>query len=168
VIEFQIVFLKHLFSEDRPFKVVPILCSLSHAFFDPDRGFGEQRQRFDKFSRALCAVASSYKGSVCYIASADLDHIGPRYGDSFQPSEAHTNTTMARDRQLMQKLEKMDLEGFIHAIAEDDDSGRICGFSPIVTMLSCMDASHGRLLDLDYAKVDDQGSYVSFASMIFY
>jgi hypothetical protein len=31
-----------------------------------------------------------------------------------------------------------------------------------------MKASEGRLLSLDYAKVDDRNSFVSFSSMIFY
>jgi hypothetical protein len=167
VIEFQVIFLKHLYKE-KPFKVAPILCSLSHLFFDPGAGFEESKSRFDKFCGALSRVSGAQDGSVCYIASADLDHIGPRYGDQFSPNQAHINNSLERDRLLMESLERLDLDGFISGISKDNDAGRVCGFSPIVAMLSCMEATQGHLLDLDYSEVDEKGSFVSFASMIFY
>ncbi len=168
VIEFQTIFLKHLLGDSRDFKVVGILCSLSHVFFTDGQRFAAQKHRFDTFCEALAKTVKSYDGSVCFIASADLDHIGPRYGDNYSPSKAQALKTLNKDRELLDLLAKLDLQGFIDAISKDNDSGRVCGFSPIVTMLSCMDASEGSLLDLDYVNVDDQGSYVSFASMIFY
>ncbi len=168
VIEFQTIFLQHLFGSRRHFTIVPILCSLSHLYFDSTSRFSERLRFFDAFCEAVKRVCAGLDKKVCFIASADLDHIGPRYGDSFIPQQETVNQALERDHMLLKRLENMDLGSFIDRIVQDNDSGRICGFSPITTMLRCMDAAEGRLLGLDYAHVDDESSFVSFSSMVFY
>jgi predicted class III extradiol MEMO1 family dioxygenase len=76
--------------------------------------------------------------------------------------------SLEKDRRLISFLERVDMAGFIAEVAGDNDSRRICGFSPITTMLGCMDASSGQFLGLDFAHVDDRNSFVTFTSMIFY
>ena len=168
VIEFQVIFLQYLFGGRHPFTIVPILCSLSHHFFDDDGPFKSQRRVLEEFCAGLKEVCRGSSRSVCFIASADLDHVGPRYGDSFIPDRGTIAEALEKDVSLLASLENMDLGGFIQQIARENDSRRICGFSPITTMFHCMDASEGRMLALDYACVDDRSSFVSFASAIFH
>jgi AmmeMemoRadiSam system protein B len=166
VIEFQVIFLQHVLSGRHEFTIVPVLCSLSHLLFGDDDALKEPREVFEKFCRAMREACQSR--SVCFIASADLDHVGPRYGDSFVPHPGTVRESLDKDREMMASLERLDVDGFIRQVAVDGDSKRICGFSPITAMLHCMDASEGRLLSLDHAQVDERNSFVSFASMIFY
>lgn len=168
VIEFQIIFLQHVFSGRHDFKVLPILCSLSHHTFDHGAECEKQRQLFHEYCRALKDVCSRSDRSVCFIASADLDHIGPRYGDNFEPHQGTVREALERDSQLVKSLERIDRHGFVLHVASDNDARRICGFSPITAMLECMEATEGRLLSLDYARVDSRNSFVSFTSMIFH
>ncbi len=168
VIEFQVVFLQYLLASRHEFTIVPILCSLSHHIFENRDHLVEPRDRFDGFCRALKAACAASGKSVCFVASADLDHIGPRYGDSFIPHKGTVSETLENDDRILRHLERLDVESFIGDVARDNDSRRICGFSPITTMLHCMDATEGSLLSLDYAQVDDRNSFVSFASMIFH
>jgi hypothetical protein len=168
VVEFQVVFLQHVFGGRHPFRVVPILCSLPHDLFSGNRAAGESRRVFDEFCEALRETASEASGNVCFIASADLDHIGPRYGDTFVPNQRTITTTLEHDGDLLRMLERVNIDGFVQTVASENDARRICGFSPIVTMFHCMEASQGKLLALDYARVDDRNSFVSFASMIFH
>lgn len=168
VVEFQVVFLQHVLAERHPFTVVPVLCSLSHHLFSGMEAMNEQRRLFDEFCCALKDVCKDSARTVCFIASADLDHIGPRYGDAFVPHKGTITSTLEKDEELLHMLERIDVDGFVGTVARENDSRRICGFSPIVTMFYCMEASHGKLLALDYAQVDDRNSFVSFASMIFH
>ena len=168
VIEFQVIFLQYIFGGRHSFAIVPILCSLSHHFFDESGPFTTERQAVEEFCVALKEVCGRSSRSVCFIASADLDHVGPRYGDSFIPHSGTISEALEKDASLLSSLERIDLDGFIQQVASDNDSRRICGFSPITAMLRCMDASEGRMLALDYARVDDKNSFVSFASMIFH
>jgi len=168
VIEFQVIFLQFLFSAARRFKIVPILCSLSHDMFSDDDAHADQRRLFEGFCHALKETCRTIDRSVCFIASADLDHIGPRYGDSFVPHRGTVADALEKDESLLRALERVDVREFIRGVTRDNNARRICGFSPITTMLHCMDPAAGRLLSLDYAGVDDRSSFVSFTSMIFH
>ena len=168
VIEFQVLFLQYLFAGRHQFKIVPVLCALSHEIFNEDGRVSAHRQIFDEFCTALKEACRKSPGSVCFIASADLDHIGPRYGDPFVPHRGTVAESLEKDDSMLKSLEKLDVAGFIRTVVREGDARRICGFSPITTMFYCMDASEGRLLSLDYAHVDNRNSFVSFTSMIFH
>jgi len=168
VIEFQLIFLQYLFAGRHSFTVLPVLCSLSYHLFDNDEGFSQQQRLFKEFCAALKEACLRSGKSVCFIASADLDHIGPRYGDSFVPHQGTVRQSIEQDGKLLRALERIDVNEFIQSVAREKDERRICGFPPITTMFHCMEASEGRLLSLDYATVDSMNSFVSFSSMIFY
>jgi MEMO1 family protein len=168
VIEFQLIFLQHILAAHHKFTVVPVLCSFSHNLFHDNQNLSNEKQRFDEFCQAVKDVCQRNSKTVCFIASADLDHIGPRYGDSFMPHKGTVNDSLEKDSKMLGYLERLDLDGFIEQIARENDCRRVCGFSPITAMLNCMDATEGRLLGLDYAQVDNRNSFVSFASMIFH
>jgi len=168
VIEFQLIFLQYVFGGTHKFTVLPVLCSLSYHLFNQNPGLAEHRKLFDGFCGALRDVCRQSSKTVCFIASADLDHIGPRYGDNFIPNEGTVAEALEEDGKLLRPLERIDVGGFIGGVAREKDARRICGFPPITTMLHCMDAAEGRLLSLEYAPVDNMNSFVSFTSMIFY
>jgi MEMO1 family protein len=167
VIEFQLIFLQHVLGNDHRYQIVPILCAISHHYFDGDGEFTGKHSQFKDFCAALKAVCKASGKSVTFIASADWDHIGPRYGDSFIPDHRSVAGALERDRGLIVLLERMDVENFTTGIIRQNDSARICGFSPIVTMLHTMEAEKGELLSLDYTTVDDRNSFVTYASMVF-
>ncbi len=168
VIEFQVIFLQHVFAARHSYTIVPVLCSLSPQTLDETGPLQDQKTKFDEFCRAFRSACQHIGKSVCFIASADLDHIGPRYGDGFIPHKGTVSQTLENDRRMLGYLEALDLPGFVRHVSSDQETSRVCGFSPIAAMLHCMDASEGRLLALDYAPVDDRNSFVSFASMIFH
>jgi MEMO1 family protein len=168
VIEFQLIFLQYLLSDRHSFSIVPILCSFPHHIFDQDQTQQPDRIAFDQFCHALREVCRRTTKSVCFIASADLAHIGPRYGDNFVPHQGTISDVLQKDMESLGYLQSIDVQGFIRSVVRDHDSRRICGFPPITTMFHCMDAKQGQLLSLDFAQVDDRNSFVSFTSMIFY
>jgi MEMO1 family protein len=168
VIEFQLIFLQYLFGGRRRFTILPVLCSLSYHLFNNDADYSEQKQLFREFCAALKKVCQGSGKTVCFIASADLDHIGPRYGDDSVPHQGTVSQTLEQDGKLLHALERLDVNKFIQSVAREKDARRICGFPPITTMFHCMEASEGYLLSLDHATVDSMNSFVSFSSMIFY
>ena len=168
VIEFQLIFLQYLFAQRHEFKILPVLCSLSHHIFQDQIRFADLKNRFDEFCSALRAACAARSQTVCFVASADLDHIGPRYGDPFVPHGGTVREALQKDREMLKTLERVDVDEFIRYICQENDARRICGFSPITTMLNSMDATEGTVLNLDHAQVDDRGSFVNFTSMIFY
>jgi AmmeMemoRadiSam system protein B len=168
VIEFQAVFLQYILGGRRDFRILPVLVSITPTMFGNRAECEAEKALFDRFCTALKEVMRKSSKSVCFIASADLDHIGPRYGDSFVPHHGTVRDSLEKDRSMITHLEQFDVEAFIGHVARENDTRRICGFSPITAMVHCMDACPGTLLDLDFVHVDDRNSFVSFCSMIFH
>ena len=59
------------------------------------------------------------------------------------------------------------MPGFFNEIAKDQDRRRICGFSPLYSLIHLLNGSRGKTLNYDQAFTPETGSAVTFASMIF-
>ena len=166
-IEFQLIFLQHLLRRRSSFTFVPILCSFSYQLFEYEH-FSEDRKLVEDFSGALRQTIEQYDGRVCFIASVDFSHVGPRYGDDVTPDDSFLQQVSAVDHKLIKSLENVDSNAFHGAIRNVDDRYRVCGYSSLMTMLKSIQAKKGELLDYANTCVDEQSSTVTFASMALY
>lgn len=166
-VEFQCLFLRYLYPEPFPLRIVPILCGsyqeaienhLSPMEISPIRQFVE----------ALRDAITSYKEEVCFIASADLAHMGLQFGDPQGINEYGLRVLSREDQEMLGYVEKIDGEGFFSSILEERDRRRICGLPPIYTMLKVLNANEGRLLKYGQAFTQETQSVVTFASLAFY
>lgn len=166
-IEFQTVFLQHLFGAQKDFTIVPILCSYAYLMMT-DQRFAREKKIIQDFAEALRATIAAAKRRVCLIASVDLSHVGPRYGDRKTIDAAFLQDVGRADQQLLKEIEAVDAEGFVNANAAIEDLYRVCGFAPIHTLLAATTAKHGRTLKYEQGRVDDRESVVSYASAVLY
>jgi hypothetical protein len=165
-IEFQIVFLQHLYGETIPYTIVPVLCSIDpELFFRPE--FEEKRLVFHEFISRLRQTIIESPGKTCLIASVDLDHIGPRYGDGFTPNGATIQQILKSDLEFLEYLEQLKEREFLEMARQINPLRKICGFGPLYTLLKALDGVQGKLLHLDHSIVDSRNSFVTFASMVF-
>ncbi len=149
-IELQVVVLKHL--ARRPFAVVPILCSSIAHLAEP----GHLTSRFlDALRRAVGGR------NVCFVASADLAHVGPGYGDPRPPTSAEVAWLEAEDRRTLGFLEAGDAEGFHRAAVRYDARRRLCGIAPTYAAIR---ASGRAARLLHYERWTDGRDSVSFAA----
>ncbi|HNT34971.1 MAG TPA: AmmeMemoRadiSam system protein B [bacterium] len=163
VIEFQVTFLQHSFSSR--VKIVPILCSFDHSMVDGE-SFPNESRRIQSFCRALKTCIEEFPGT-CVIASADLSHLGPLYGDPEGLDEKGILSLEQGDNEILQSIESGSASGFAEAIRKNDNATRICGFPPIYTMLSVLGDQRGLVLDYGGTQMDEHGSVVTFASVVF-
>jgi AmmeMemoRadiSam system protein B len=166
-IEFQCVFLRYLYPEPIPLKIVPILSGSFHEAIE-QRVSPMELKPVRQFIEALKAAISSLGREVCYFASADLAHMGLQFGDREGISEYGLRVLSQEDQELLEYAEKMDGEGFFSSISRERDQRRICGFPAIYTMLKVMKAKEGKLLKYGQAFTPETQSVVSFASLGFY
>ena len=159
-IEFQTLFLKLLLPKVR---IVPILCSFS---------VEEIEQRSDDIlgvAQSLKETIDNYSKSVCLLASVDLAHIGPRYGDPFRPHAGTVRENKDGDHQLLETMITADAEAFASILVRERNHRRICGLPPLYVMLKILEETvEGELLHYDYTEVDGERSFVTYASMAFY
>ena len=107
--------------------------------------------------------------SVGIIASVDMAHVGPRYGDRYKPHKATIQENLSSDESLLKLLEKCQADDFIQKINRDANSRKICGVAPLYTMAKALEGrANGTTLRQSHAIVDGEGSFVTFASMAFY
>lgn len=165
-IEFQLVFLDYLYNNKKPFKILPVLCSSFHDIMGQEDS-PQQKPYLFEFINALRHVIADSSYRSCYIASADLAHVGLRFGDDTAPSEASLKELESKDRAMLSCVERLDGDGFFESIQQEKDSRKICGLPPIYTLLKLMDAEQGKLLDYQQSVESEAGSVVTFTSMVF-
>jgi AmmeMemoRadiSam system protein B len=166
-IEFQCLFLRFLYPEPLPLKIIPILCGSFHEVIE--KGISPMEFKpIRQFIEALEDSISSLGKRVCYIASADLSHIGLQFGDREGVGDYGLRVLAAEDQEMLGYVERMDGEVFFSSILKERDRRRICGLPAIYTMLQVIKAKEGKLLKYSQAFTPETQSVVSFASLAFY
>ena len=162
-IEFQAVFLSYLYAGRRDIRIVPVLTSFAHEALARGQR-PDDDPRVGRFLDALADLAGSGR-RVAFIAGADLAHVGPRFGDPQPVSPAELGTIDREDREMLRAVQAGDPEGFFESVRADGDRRRICGLSPIYTLLRVRAGAKGLLRQ--YGQWPDPQGVVSFASVVF-
>ena len=161
-VEFAVLYLQHRL-KDHPFTIVPILCGGFLHLLDEGKKPSEDAG-FETLIQAVRETASAKDGNTIYLASIDLSHVGPRFGDP--PTDERVRAEVEqRDRAALDAAVRGDADAWFEAIASHDDATRICGFAPTYALLRCAEPGAGRLLRYDQSIEDDQ-SMVSIASAV--
>jgi MEMO1 family protein len=163
-IEFQAVFLQYLYGGRRDVRVVPVLTSFVHEALARRRR-PEDDPRVGRFLDALADTAAASGRRVAFIAGADLAHMGPRFGDPTPVSADELATIEREDRAMLRAVEAGDAAAFFESVRRDGDRRRICGLSPIYTLLRVLGGAPGALRR--YGQWPDPEGVVTFASMVF-
>ena len=172
-LEFQVVYLKYIAAlqaertgKARPFKIVPILVSSFHSMVQ-SRTPPEKNPQIGSFLNALRRLAQKETRQVCFVAGVDLAHVGMQFGDPEPLTPEFLRWVEEEDQRLVDKLASLDAPGFFAEIAKDQDRRRICGFSPLYSLIHVLDGSRGKCLKYDQAFTAETGSAVTFTSMVF-
>lgn len=163
VIEFQVVFLQYLLGE-RAFTIIPILCN---SFHDMILG-GVSPLEYPLYHDALSVLKERLAPhpSLCFIASADLAHVGPQFGDGESVTAGLLTQVKSKDLEMLGHVAHLQEEEFYHYIRQEGDRRNICGLPPIYALLHLMEAQKGEVLH--YQQWHDPQGAVTFASMAFY
>ncbi len=169
-IEFQLPFLQETVGTSpsgASLSMVPILSAFSpDNVLDPaQRDFADRIERFVSVLQA--AIAASGR-RVCLIASANLAHIGLRYGDDKAPTDFSFHRCMQSDLEMLKHVENIDARGFAQFLAKERDVRHVLGFSAIYLLLRLLDGDKGEVLRYDREIVDQFNSTITYASASFF
>jgi len=173
-LEFQVVFLKYIAQQraalrgepERPFKIVPILVSSFHTAV-LEQVLPEKTPMVGKFLDALRELMSQEARQLCLVAGVDLAHVGRQFGDREPITKDFLKWVESEDRLLVERLSALDAPGFFREIAKDQDRRRICGFSPLYSLIHLLDGRRGTQLKYSQAFTPETGSAVTFTSLVF-
>lgn len=103
---------------------------------------------------------------VLFIASADLAHVGPRFGDLEPLSDDDRDSLEHRDRETLKPVLSGDAQGFLAEIRRERDRRRVLGLSAIYTFLQAARVTSGHIRC--YAQCSaESSSYISTATIIY-
>ncbi|MBI5624941.1 MAG: AmmeMemoRadiSam system protein B [Elusimicrobia bacterium] len=170
-LEFQAVWLKHLWRDQAP-AWVPILVS-SFERFCPDRppsGVATVEGAIAGIGAALKARADA-GARILVLAGVDLAHVGPRFGDKEMPGPEGEARIEKEDRASLDLALALKADEFYLSVVKDGDWRKVCGLSAVYTACRWMSAlsggkASGKLLSYGQAP-DPMGGLVSFAAAIF-
>ncbi|MFH1681011.1 MAG: AmmeMemoRadiSam system protein B, partial [Candidatus Eisenbacteria bacterium] len=166
-IEFQALFVRYLFGEET--KIAPLLSSYTPLHLAPeesDEAAVEARERIQRTIDAIRTLVERRPGRVLLVASADLSHVGPRYGDRAAPSHRERDLLEASDRALIGSILSADADALSSRITATGDRTRVCGYPPVHLLLSVLGGGRGALVRYEQAVMGEEGSVVSFASIV--
>lgn len=164
-IEFQVIFLQHLFGPR--IRVVPVLCgSYAHSIYLG--GMPEDDENVRRALGTLGEIAARESDRLLWVLGVDMAHIGRRYGDDLiaTAGQGEMEIVARRDRERIQRMESGDARGFWDLVQQNRDDLNWCGSAPIYTFLKAIPSARGRLLRYDQWNIDEQ-SVVSFAGIEF-
>jgi AmmeMemoRadiSam system protein B len=168
-IEFQVVFLQHLFGPR--VRVVPVLCGA----FSRGMQAGARPEDDEAVRRTIAAlgeIAAREGDRLLWVLGVDMAHMGRRYGDGFEAAagRGEMEEVARRDRSRIERMEQGDAAGFWEQVRENPAHGddlKWCGASPIYTFLSALPEVRGSLLNYQQWNIDSH-SVVSFAGLRFH
>jgi AmmeMemoRadiSam system protein B len=165
-VELQTVWLKYLYADQGNVKIVPVICGSFDGFIA--KGISPiQDVRVCNFVNGVKEAIAASGRKVCLIASVDLSHIGPQFGNKRRVSLGDLTDIRGADLETLRSVEALDREGFWQSGARDANQRQICGLSAIYTLLSIIEAREGKLLKYSQWRDEHGSGCVTFASMIF-
>ena len=165
-IEIQLPLLCIAFGGTDRFRLLPITCNSFHPCIEAGRSPSEVPE-IKAFITALKGLLSAMEGNVLLLASADLAHVGRRFGSLIPLDAVQLSSTIAKDKEMLQKVVEGDAEGFYSFIASENDARHICGLPPIYMLTMALEGRRGKLIDQCHWFDQNEGSAVTFAGLAF-
>lgn len=164
-IEFQVLFLQHLYGPD--VKIVPVLCG-SFARSILHGGLPEDNETVRRFLGRLGEIADRESEALTWVLGIDMAHMGARYGDDLSAvaNEGEMQDVALRDRVRIDRVLAGDAGGFWESVKDRQDDLKWCGSSPLYTFMRAVPDVKGSLLGYEQWNIDES-SVVSFAALSF-
>ncbi len=164
-IEFQILFLQHLYGPD--VRVLPILIG-SYGRSIYQGGKPEDNDDVNRFLGKLGEIGAREGNKLMWVLGIDMAHMGARYGDEFEAEagSGRMRDVEARDLARIERVNASDAQGFWELVKENQDDLKWCGSAPLYTFLKAMPNAKGTLRRYDQWNIDER-SVVSFGAMTF-
>jgi AmmeMemoRadiSam system protein B len=162
-VEYQVVLLQHYFGKD--IKILPILTGSL---------YGELEQndseitsiRYNKILETIKATLSKQNKKAVFIASADLAHIGRKFGDEFDAANKLEELEKA-DLAMLNELTSDSESAFLKNIFACQDQWKVCGLAPITAAAKLADYKKAEMLNYNIWNEQETKSAVSFAALKF-
>jgi len=166
-VELQLAFMQLAYESRGCPEIVPVLSGGFHEQMlsgklptdDPDVA---------AFLAALKETIGETDARVCVMASADLSHMGPHFGDDEEVNNEYLERIRKEDLETLEVALTRDPDELFRQIQKDQNRRRVCGLASLYTTLSVIESEEAELLKYDLTTQPTGNLVVSFCSMLFY
>lgn len=149
--QLHIPWLQHRFGN------VPVLTALIPDPLKPMIKEDDERVAFAPFVAALQEALDAAGGRTIFVASSDLSHVGPQFGEP-RPVDQQRKTDVERhDREMMSKYLSGDADAFLDAMKWNKNPTRWCSIGNMAAALMLAKPSSLELVDYRQA-CDEKGT----------
>lgn len=176
-IELQIAWIQHVLGKDDAGQFCKVFGALVH---DPSVNSGESYDgngvALDPFVDALRKTIADLPGRTLVVASADLSHVGPMFGDK-QPlhiegdeegakkAEAFRNQVFQHDREMLGHVVQNQPDNLLTAMAWQQNPTRWCSTGNLIATLKLVSPTKVDILNYAAALDPQSSSMVSSVAM---
>jgi AmmeMemoRadiSam system protein B len=148
------------------FGQVPIVAALIPDPLTPMLSDDGERVDGRSFARALGQVLDRVSGRTLFVASSDLSHVGPQFGEPTPVDEQRRVDVEQHDRDLLGKFVTGDAEEFLGAVSWSKNPTRWCSVGNMHCLLQLVEPQVVELIDYRQA-CDPKGlAMVSSAAVV--
>jgi len=159
-VQLHLPWIRHLLGE------VPVVGALVP---DPLSGLIEddgKRIGADEFVDGLRAALDAAGGRTLVVASSDLSHVGPQFGEPRKVDEERRGQVETHDREMLKRFLEAEPSEFLETVEWNRNPTRWCSVGNMVATKRLVSPKQTELIDYRQA-VDDQGvALVSAAAMV--
>lgn len=167
-IELQAVWLRQVYGEG--VRIVPILAGSLGGYVE-GKGLGEgdpgdvaSIPEVRRLSECLAEAVEG--GGVMLMASADLSHVGPRFGDDREVTNQFLSEVEESDREYLEAVARGPVAG-LECLAGHGDRYHVCGSACIFALGMALRGAGVHLLGYHQAVTPEMRQAVTFAAMCF-
>ncbi len=163
-IELQAVWLRHVYGGD--VRIVPLLAGSLGEYLDGGLPLREAWENPVRRAVADCLAEAVAGGGVMILASADLAHVGPRFGDEEELTNQFLADVEETDREYLRAVAESAPAG-LESLARHGDRHNVCGASCIFSLGMILPGAGAKLLGYHQAVTPEMRQAVTYAAMIF-
>jgi AmmeMemoRadiSam system protein B len=163
-IEFQVIFMQHLLAE-KPFNIIPVLCGSLQTNL-PDYTRRAYLKKAKPLHEKLAQIVSDPEHETLIVAGVDFSHIGLKFGHD-RAADYLARQTEVHDKNLLNHLGRVDVDGFWQESIAVSDRFNVCGFHAMACLLEILHECRGKVLGYQLHHEAATQSAVSFAAVIF-
>jgi AmmeMemoRadiSam system protein B len=159
-IDLQLPWIQHCLGD------VPVVAALIPDPLRPMIEDGEtERVGFEPFIDALSEILDAAGGRTFFVASSDLSHVGPQFGEPRAVDEQRSTDVERHDREMMGRFLEGDAEQFLAAMEWNKNPTRWCSIGNMTALLRLARPTTIELIDYRQARDERGMAMVSSAAM---
>jgi MEMO1 family protein len=162
-VQLQLPWLQYCFGNE-----IPIVAALVPDPLQPMLEDDGERINFDQFVSALDETIKDVGGRTFFVASSDLSHVGPQFGEPRPVDERRRTDVEQHDRDMMSKFIAGDPDEFLAAMEWSKNPTRWCSVGNMAATLKIARPQTIELIDYRQAFDDNGMVLVSSSAMAMY